>query len=100
MCGRSCHAGIAVNALWPRTGIATAAIKMIAGEAGLKTCRKPEIIADAAHAILTRPSREHTGNFYIDDEVMEAEGVTDLSHYAVDPTATLMPDFFVEPRGS
>ena len=57
--------------------------------------RKPEIMADAAHAILTRPTRECTGNFFIDDEVLAAEGVTDLSGYAVDPTATLMPDFFV-----
>jgi citronellol/citronellal dehydrogenase len=87
--------GIAVNALWPRTGIATAAIEMLAGPAGLRSCRKPEIVADAAHAILVRPSRECTGNFFIDDEVLAAEGVKDLSGYAVDAAAELMPDFFL-----
>jgi citronellol/citronellal dehydrogenase len=88
--------GIAVNALWPRTGIATAAIKMIAGEAGMKACRHPEIMADAVHAILTRDGRECTGNFFIDDEVLTAEGVSDLDVYAVDPSAKLMTDFFLD----
>lgn len=88
--------GIAVNALWPRTAIATAAIKMIAGDAGMRSSRKPEIMADAAHAILTRDSRECTGNFFIDDEVLQAEGVTDLDAYAVDPSAELMTDFFLD----
>lgn len=88
--------GIAVNALWPRTAIATAAMNMITGPAGLAACRKPEIMADAAHEILTRPSRACTGNFFIDDEVLAELGITDLSGYAVDPTKTLLPDFFLD----
>src|SRR5690606_33275433 len=86
--------GVAVNALWPRTAIATAAIAMIGGEAMLRHSRKPEILADAAHAILVRPARECTGNFFLDDEVLAAAGVTDLSGYAVDPAAELVGDFF------
>jgi citronellol/citronellal dehydrogenase len=75
--------GIAVNALWPRTMIATAADQnLLGGEEALKRSRRPEIVADAAHAILTRPSREATGNFYVDDEVLAEEGVEDLSKYA------------------
>lgn len=89
--------GIAVNALWPRTTIATAAIDMLMGDAGRRASRKPEIMADAAHAILTRDAKTCTGNFFIDDEVMAGEGVTDLSRYAVDPSARLAPDFFVDP---
>lgn len=88
--------GIAVNALWPRTAIATAAMNMITGPAGLAACRKPEIMADAAHEILTRPSRVCTGNFFIDDEVLAEIGVTDLDRYAVDPSRTLLPDFFLD----
>ena len=88
--------GIAVNALWPRTTIATAAVRnLLGGEKMVQASRKPEILADAAHAILTKPSRECTGNFFVDDDVLKAEGVTDLSGYAVDPKAELMPDFFV-----
>jgi citronellol/citronellal dehydrogenase len=88
--------GIAFNALWPRTGIATAAIQFaLAGEEGLKHCRTPEIMADAAHAIFGKPSREFSGNFVIDDTFLYAEGVRDFDQYRVDPTATLMPDFFV-----
>jgi citronellol/citronellal dehydrogenase len=88
--------GIAFNALWPRTGIATAAIQFaLAGEEGLKHCRTPEIMADAAHAIFLKPSREFSGNFVIDDTFLYAEGVRDFDQYRVDPTATLMPDFFV-----
>ena len=88
--------GIAVNALWPRTTIATAAVRnLLGGEKMVQASRKPEILADAAHAILTKPSRECTGNFFVDDDVLRAEGVTDLSGYAVDPKAELMPDFFV-----
>ena len=60
-----------------------------------RDCRKPEIMADAAHAILTRDSRACTGNFFIDDEVLAAEGVTDLSRYAVEPGAPLLPDLFL-----
>jgi citronellol/citronellal dehydrogenase len=89
-------AGIAFNALWPRTTIATAAIKnLLGGESVMRGSRKPEIMGDAAHVILTRSAREHTGNFYIDDEVLAAAGKTDLSEYAMDPSAKLMPDFFV-----
>ncbi|CAB1076630.1 Oxidoreductase, short-chain dehydrogenase/reductase family [Olavius algarvensis Delta 1 endosymbiont] len=88
--------GIAVNALWPRTTIATAAVKNLLGGAEMmQASRKPEIMADAAHAILTKPSRECTDNFFIDDRVLQSEGITDLSAYAVDPAAELMPDFFV-----
>ncbi len=88
--------GIAFNALWPRTGIATAAIQFaLTGEEGLRHCRTPEIMADAAHAIFCKPSREFSGNFLIDDSFLYEQGVTDFTPYAVDPTATLMPDFFV-----
>lgn len=88
--------GIAVNALWPRTGVATAAIEFaITGEEGLKHCRTVDIMADAAHAILTKPARECTGNFFIDDLVLYAEGERDFDKYRVDPTQALMPDFFV-----
>src|SRR3569623_89571 len=88
--------GIAANALWPRTGIATAAIQMIGGEALMKQSRKPEIMADAAHVILTKPSREYTGLFAIDDLVLYEAGVRDFSGYAAVPgTTKFMPDFFV-----
>jgi citronellol/citronellal dehydrogenase len=86
--------GVAVNALWPRTVIATAALAMIPG-VELRNCRKPEIVADAANGILTRDSRACTGNFFLDDEVLAAEGVTDLSRYAVEPGAPLLPDLFL-----
>jgi citronellol/citronellal dehydrogenase len=90
-------AGVAVNALWPRTVIATAALAMIPGMTQrLDNCRKPEILADAAHAILTRDAREATGNFYLDDEVLASEGVTDFSTYAVKPGAALLPDLFLD----
>ncbi len=88
--------GIAFNALWPRTAIATAAVKnLLGGEHAVRGSRTPDIMADAAHAIFSRPSRGCTGNFFIDDEVLAAEGVTDLAKYAVDPAAKLIPDFFV-----
>ncbi|HMH67673.1 MAG TPA: NAD(P)-dependent oxidoreductase [Pinirhizobacter sp.] len=87
--------GIAVNALWPRTVIATAAIGMIEGIRA-ENCRKPEIVADAAHAILVRPSRESSGRFFIDDEVLAAEGVRDLSKYAVKQGQKLAPDLFLD----
>ena len=99
MAGEFRDRGIAVNALWPRTTIATAAVQnLLGGDQIVRRSRKPEILADAAHVILTRPSREFTGNFCIDDEVLESAGITDLSGYAVDPAARLAPDFFVEPR--
>jgi citronellol/citronellal dehydrogenase len=88
--------GVAVNALWPRTAIATAAIAMIGGEAMLAHSRKPEILADAAHWILTRPARETTGNFFLDDEVLARAGVVDLERYAVQPGADLVTDFFLD----
>lgn len=88
--------GIAVNALWPRTAIATAAVKnLLGGDAAMRGSRKPEIMADAAHFVLTQPSAEETGGFLIDDEVLARNGVTDLTEYAVDPTAELVPDFFL-----
>ena len=90
------EAGIAANALWPRTTIATAAVEnLLGGEAMMAASRTPEIMADAAHWVLTQPSRACTGNFFIDDEVMAKAGVTDLDKYAVTPGAELMPDFFV-----
>lgn len=90
--------GIAFNALWPRTAIATAAVKnLLGGDKAIRGCRKPEIMADAAYAVLTKVASENSGNFYIDDEVLAEAGITDLSHYAVDPDAELLPDFFVDP---
>src|SRR5882757_9569925 len=92
---------VAFNCLWPRTGIATAAIRnVLGGDEGMKRCRKPEIMADAAHAILSRPAKTCTGNFFIDDEVLTAEGVTDFDQYAVSPGTKLMPDFFVPAAGA
>ncbi|OGP33453.1 MAG: short chain dehydrogenase [Deltaproteobacteria bacterium GWC2_65_14] len=88
--------GIAVNALWPRTVIATAAIEMLGGAVAPENCRRPRIVADAARAILVRDSRGCTGNFFLDDEVLAAEGVTDLSPYAVSPGAPLLPDLFLD----
>src|SRR5713226_5812292 len=85
-----------VNALWPRTVIATAAVQnLLGGEETIRGSRSPEIVADAAYAILTRPSREFTGNFCIDDEVLRSEGVTDFSKYQAVPGAELFPDFFI-----
>ena len=89
--------GIAVNALWPRTAIATAAVQnLLGGEAAVERCRKPEIMADAAHYILTRDSRACTGNFFTDEGVLAEEGVTDFEPYAVVPGAPLFPDFFLD----
>ena len=88
--------GIAVNALWPRTIIATAAIKnLLGGEQRMRQARKPDIMADAAYAILTSPSRELTGRFLIDDTFLAERGVTDFGHYRVDPTEPLAQDFFL-----
>jgi len=88
--------GIAVNALWPRTTIATAAVDMLGGDAMMKVSRKPDIMADAAHWILTRPSREVTGRFFVDEDVLREAGVTDFEPYSVVPGAKLMPDFFLD----
>ena len=93
--------GIAFNSLWPRTTIATAAVNnLLGGNELMKRSRKPEIMADAAHWILTQPSRNCSGNFFIDDDVLTAAGVKDLSVYAVTPGAELAPDFFVPAPGS
>ena len=87
---------IAVNALWPRTAIDTAALQMIPG-IETAACRKPEILADAAYEILNRPSDECTGNFFVDDEVLAQAGVTDLDKYAVVPgTTDFLLDFFLD----
>ncbi len=88
--------GIAVNALWPRTVIATAAIAMIPGaSAQSDRMRRPEIMADAAHAVLTRDARSTTGNFFLDEDVLAAAGITDLDRYAVKPGTPLLPDLFL-----
>ncbi|MEW6736900.1 MAG: NAD(P)-dependent oxidoreductase [Acidobacteriota bacterium] len=88
--------GVAVNALWPRTTVATAAImNLLGGEEAIKRCRKPEIVADAAYYILTRPSRSCTGNFFLDEDVLISEGITDLSGYSFVPDAELQLDFYV-----
>ena len=88
--------GIAVNTLWPRTVIATAAVRnLLGGEEAMLRARKPEIVADAAYAILVRPSREFTGNFCIDEDVLRASGVSDLERYSCVPGSELLPDFFV-----
>ena len=88
--------GIAVNSLWPRTAIATAALQMIPGIDFDKT-RKPEILSDAAHIVLTSDARTTTGNFFIDDALLQQHGVTDFDRYAVVPgTKDLIPDFFVD----
>jgi citronellol/citronellal dehydrogenase len=88
---------VAINALWPRTIIATAAVmNLLGGQEAFNKARKPEIMADAAHAILTRPSRDCTGNFFIDEEVLRDRGMADFSHYSVQPEAELIPDLFVK----
>ncbi|BDU74401.1 SDR family oxidoreductase [Mesoterricola silvestris] len=88
--------GVAVNSLWPLTTIDTAAVRnLLGGEQLANASRRPEIMADAAAAILQRPSRTCTGNFFIDEEVLRAEGVTDFSGYAVVPGAPLVADFFL-----
>jgi citronellol/citronellal dehydrogenase len=89
-------AGVAVNALWPRTTIATAAVgNLLGGDAMMRASRKPEILADAAHLIFTKPSREFTGQFCIDDKLLYANGVRDFEPYRVDPSVPLASDFFV-----
>jgi citronellol/citronellal dehydrogenase len=99
MAGEFRDKGVAVNALWPRTTIATAAVKnLLGGDDMVAHSLKPEVMADAAHVILTRPSREFTGNFCVDDEVLESVGITDLTSYRVVPENEPYPDFFVEPR--
>lgn len=88
--------GIAVNALWPKTTIATAAIyNVLGGEEMAKHSRTPEIVADAAHCILTQNSRTCTGNFFLDEDVLKSFGLTDFKKYAMDPNVELQPDFFI-----
>jgi citronellol/citronellal dehydrogenase len=89
--------GIAVNALWPRTAIDTEAIRLIAGQQARMKTRSPQIMADAAHWILTQPSRKVTGRFFLDDEVLRSAGVSDFSRYRAAGTTEgdLMPDFFL-----
>jgi citronellol/citronellal dehydrogenase len=88
--------GIAVNALWPRTAIDTAALAMIPG-VDTAACRTPEILADAAYVILNRVSKETTGNFFVDDEVLASVGITDLDRYSVVPgTTDFLLDFFLD----
>jgi citronellol/citronellal dehydrogenase len=87
---------IAANALWPKTTIATAAVQnLLGGEALMRCSRTPAIVADAAYYILQQPSSECTGHFFIDEEVLAKEGITDFSDYAVDPTKKLMTDLFI-----
>ena len=87
--------GVAVNALWPRTVIATDAINMIPG-VDTANCRKPDIVADAAHAVLVREAKGFSGNFLVDEDVLREAGVTDLSVYAVEPGKPLLPDLFLD----
>lgn len=87
--------GIAVNALWPRTVIATAALAMLGDAVRPEQCRKPAIVADAAYAILTRPPSAGTGGFLIDEDVLRETGITDFERYAVAPGTALAPDLFV-----
>jgi citronellol/citronellal dehydrogenase len=87
---------VAVNALWPRTVILTAAIQMLGDRVKPEMCRKPDIVADAAVAIFKRDASEHTGNFYLDEAVLMMEGVTDFGQYAVNPAHPLMTDLFLE----
>ncbi|MBL0089828.1 MAG: NAD(P)-dependent oxidoreductase [Ideonella sp.] len=98
LAGELREAGIACNALWPRTTVATAAVEFaLGGQAMLRQSRTPEIMADAAHAILCRPARSYTGNLVLDDEVLAQEGVCDFERYRHDPTSPLLPDIFVDP---
>jgi citronellol/citronellal dehydrogenase len=96
LAGELRHQGIAVNALWPRTTIATAAIRnILGGDELMRASRSPEILADAAYAVVNKPAREFTGRFLIDDSFLAEEGVTDFERYRVDPSVPLAPDFFV-----
>ena len=86
--------GVAVNALWPRTVIATDALNMIDG-VDLQRCRKPDIVGDAAHAILCRKASDVSGQFLIDEDVLRETGIDDFAAYAIDPSQPLLPDFFL-----
>lgn len=96
MAGEFKERGVAVNALWPKTVIATAAVQnLLGGDEVVKKSRKPDIMGDAAYEILTRDSRSCTGNFFVDEVVLKEAGVTDLDQYAFTPGSELLPDFFV-----
>jgi len=89
--------GVAFNALWPKTTIATAAVRnLLGGEQVIEASRKPQIMGDAAWAVLTRSVQSCTGNFFIDEELLAEEGVTDFEKYAVQPGTPLYPDFFLD----
>jgi citronellol/citronellal dehydrogenase len=89
--------GIAFNSLWPRTIVATAAVQnLLGGDEAMARARTPEIMSDAAHAILTRPSRECTGNFFLAEDVLVEEGITDFTGYAAAPGAEPLPDLYVD----
>ena len=96
LAGEFRNQGVAVNALWPRTMIATAAVQnVLGGDAVVRAARKPEIVADAAYLIFSKPAREFTGRFLIDDTFLAENGITEFEHYRVDPTQDLAVDFFV-----
>ena len=96
MAGEFRKAGVAVNALWPRTVIATAAVQnLLGGDATIRGSRLPDIMADAAHAIVTRPSREATGQYFVDEDLLRSLGVTDFAKYQSSPGTELIPDYFV-----
>ena len=88
--------GVAVNGLWPKTVIHTAALAMLGGLVKPEQCRLPDIMADASHVILTRRSRDCSGQFFIDEDVLRKEGITDFDHYAVTPGQRLYPDLFID----
>eukprot|EP00566_Odontella_aurita_P019785 CAMPEP_0113530700 /NCGR_PEP_ID=MMETSP0015_2-20120614/3087_1 /TAXON_ID=2838 /ORGANISM="Odontella" /LENGTH=296 /DNA_ID=CAMNT_0000429455 /DNA_START=25 /DNA_END=912 /DNA_ORIENTATION=+ /assembly_acc=CAM_ASM_000160 len=98
MAGELREQGIAVNGLWPRTAVHTAAVENVFGEELVKESRKPEIMADAAHWILQQPAPDCSGNFFVDDDVLEKSGIADFDAYSVVPGVQPAPDFFVNPK--
>ena len=96
MAGELKNDGIGVNALWPKTVIKTAAVQnLLGGDKVMEKARKPDIMGNAAFAILSKNSSEFTGNFFVDEELLRSEGVTDFSNYSNVPDSDLMPDFFI-----
>jgi citronellol/citronellal dehydrogenase len=87
---------VGINALWPRTVILTAAIQMLGEQVKPDMCRKPDIVADAAMVILQQEAASHTGNFYIDEQVLNAQGISDFSSYAINPHSPLLTDLFLD----
>jgi len=98
MSGELAADGIAVNTLWPRTAIWTAAMDMLSSGSGADMCRKEDIMSDAAYSIVTRDSRKFTGNFCVDEDILREEGITDFEQYSVKPGNPLMADFFLPPK--